>query len=159
MKLYIARHGHAEPHAETDEERALTRLGRAEMERVALFLGTCGMEVEHVRHSGYRRAFETAEILARSVSATLRVEPIDGFEPEDPVDPLVEHLNALSETTLLVGHMPLVQRLVSALVLGEPARPAVTFAPGTVVALDRLRDRWAIEWIVTPGLLGPPLGM
>lgn len=158
MKLYLARHGQAAP-TEPDADRALTGRGRVQVERLALFLGTSGIEVDTIFHSPLRRARETAEIFARSLARTARCEPLDGLKPSDPEEALSARLSTFDGDTMLVTHLPLVERLLSLLVAGSPAPRVAPFTPGTVVCLDQARETstggsWEIVWFVPPVLLG-----
>jgi phosphohistidine phosphatase len=159
MKLYLARHGEAVPEHE-DPERPLTRRGKATIQRLALFLGTSGLEVEHVFHSGKRRAAETAEILARSVSATLRVEPIEGLEPEAPVGPLVRRIDRWESDTLVVSHLPLIGHTIATLTRCGTTSPPWAIDPGTITCLFRPDGHagapWVLEWLLPTSLLGIP---
>ena len=67
MELYLVQHGEAKSKTE-DPQRPLTKRGRDEVQRVAAFAAKAGLKVSQVRHSGKRRAEETASILAERLS-------------------------------------------------------------------------------------------
>ncbi|MBI2469300.1 MAG: histidine phosphatase family protein [Candidatus Rokubacteria bacterium] len=63
---YLVRHGSARPAAPgaADAERPLDDRGREEVTRVARHAAALGLRVAEIRHSGFVRARESAEILA-----------------------------------------------------------------------------------------------
>jgi len=62
--IYLVQHGEAESKKE-DPERSLTKKGRRDVEKVAVWAAQTGLKIEQIRHSGKRRAAETAEIFCR----------------------------------------------------------------------------------------------
>ena len=156
MKLYLARHGDAGPPVgDDDRTRPLTELGRAECAQVSLFLGTSGLVVNRIHHSAYARTQETAEIYARSLSDTLRLEPLDVIGPEKPIEPVLDFLAEEEEDTLLVGHFPQFTRLASKLLECSPL--PFTFDTGSFVCLEPRggpNGARSIAWFIRPDLLG-----
>ena len=71
MKLYLVQHGEACA-KDVDPDRPLTDAGKADVERLAAFLGQVGIRVDRVIHSGKLRAVQTAERLA-GVLANIKV--------------------------------------------------------------------------------------
>ncbi|HKE11212.1 MAG TPA: histidine phosphatase family protein, partial [Myxococcota bacterium] len=69
MKVYVVRHGEAEEHrpGRRDEERELTRQGKAEFEQVVAGLAALGVRLDAILTSPLIRARQTAEILARAL--------------------------------------------------------------------------------------------
>ena len=67
MDLYLVQHAEAKP-KEEDPERSLTDVGSENAERMAAWAARAGVRVEQIRHSGKKRAEETAEILAAALS-------------------------------------------------------------------------------------------
>ena len=156
MKLYLVRHGDALP-KEVDREQPLSDHGRAEVERVASFLGPAGVRIARIVHNGKLRAQQTAELLAVPVGTGQAVEPISGIAPLDPVGEFARAANTWTDDTMVVGHLPFMGKLVSRLIHGREEVPAVVYQPGTVVCLERFEDgSWSIAWMIHPGLLCPP---
>jgi len=153
MRLVLVRHGRALAGAD-DRSRLLSPEGRGDVERLALFLGTSGVQIEDICHSGLVRAAETAEILARSLSSSLRIQPIPGLDPDDPLEPILDRIEGSPNDMTLVGHLTHIERLTATLLGGDPDRPAVEFETATMVALTREDDGWTIEWVLRPELLG-----
>jgi phosphohistidine phosphatase len=126
-KLVIFRHGPAGDAGEfqrqtglADSQRPLTQEGVEEVQMVARHLRRLVRSVDAIVSSPYRRAQETADILAaryprakRQQTATL--EPINS--PEKTLRYL--QTSAPNGTLLLVGHEPHLTRLLGYLLAGE----------------------------------------
>lgn len=155
MTLYLVQHGDALAKAEAPE-RPLSDKGRADAERMALFLARSGVKAARVIHSGKARARDTAMLLSQVIGPGGVVEEIDaGLSPNDPTDNLKALAGNWSEDVMVVGHLPFMGRMVSHLVAGSPDADTVAFEPGSVVSLDKDEDgNWTINWMVRPGLLG-----
>src|ERR1700745_3310838 len=74
MELYLVRHAIAEESSSTgrDADRALTREGEAKMRRVAQGLRAIEVRLDLILTSPYRRAAETAEVLAAPLGGVER---------------------------------------------------------------------------------------
>jgi len=153
MKLFCVRHGHAEPEPDSNGERPLNEQGKQEVIKVAEYLAHRGVHVSHVMHSGKLRAKQSAAILAAAVANRQSTEVTDLLEPGCMVTPLVETLHNWHDDTLLVGHMPFMSQLVSALLLNNNGYNIVRFPPGTVVCLEQYEHRWILNWVLRPDLV------
>ena len=113
MKLYVLRHGAAEPRAASDAERRLTGRGAAEVRAVAVAAAARLGALQAVVSSPYQRARQTAAELMRSLgfAGELVIEPglAPGGEPHG-TGALVERCGA--DELLLVSHQPLVGELL-----------------------------------------------
>jgi phosphohistidine phosphatase len=154
MKLYLVRHGEAVDGA-TDSERPLTPQGRDDVVRVGALLRQIGAQVHQIRHSGKRRAEETAALLAESLRPAGGVAALPGLAPKDDVRAAAELLRRETQPLMLVGHLPYLERLAGLLVTGEPDHTVVRFEKGGVVCLewDAASRAWAVVWAVTPELV------
>ena len=152
MELYLVQHGEAKSKAE-DPQRPLTERGREKVQRVAAFAAKAGLEVSQIRHSGKRRAEETASILAEYLSPAKGVLVISGLAPMDDVRPIAQALQEETAPLMLVGHLPFMDRLAGLLVTGDPDRSVVRFRMGGIVCLEGAGDDWAVKWVVTPELV------
>jgi phosphohistidine phosphatase len=152
MELYLVQHGEAKSKAE-DPQRSLTERGRDEVHRVAAFAAKAGLRVSQVRHSGKRRAEETASILAEHLSPAEGVLAVPGLAPMDDVRPIAQALQEETAPLMLVGHLPFMERLAGLLVTGDPDRSVVRFRMGGIVCLEGEGDDWAVKWIVTAELV------
>ena len=65
--IYLVQHGEAKS-KEEDPARSLTEKGRRDVEKVAVWAAQTGLRIEQIRHSGNRRAAETAEIFAEKLN-------------------------------------------------------------------------------------------
>lgn len=154
MKIYLVQHGEAAPKS-VDPKRPLTEQGRDDVARTAALARRAGVEVYQIRHSGKRRAEETAVILAEHLEPAGGVASLSGLAPKDDVRPVVELLNRETRALMLVGHRPFMDRLAGLLVAGDRARSVVRFQKGGIVCLERdAQSRaWSVLWAVTPELV------
>jgi phosphohistidine phosphatase len=153
MKLYLVQHGDAAP-GETDAARPLTQKGRQDVQRLGAFLARKGVSVSRIFHSGKLRAQQTAEAIASQLPASAPVEAREGLNPKDPARAATQLLVHSGDDTMVVGHLPLLGKLVSRLVTGNKEPALVTFVPGTVVCLERGESgSWTVAWMVGPELL------
>lgn len=153
MRLYLVQHGEALT-KDVDPERPLSEGGRRDVGRTAAFLGTAGVRVAVVAHSGKARALETAEILAAAVAPGSDVAARSGIAPKDPAETVAREAEGWVEDGMLVGHQPFMGRLVSLLVTGSEDAGAVAFQPGSVACLERGdAGQWTLAWMLRPELL------
>ncbi len=151
MQIVLVQHGEAKTEAQ-DPERPLTDRGVEDVERVAEWASRAGVQVAQIRHSGKRRAQQTAEILAERLHPAGGAVAIGGLKPNDDVSPVAETLASETESVMLVGHMPFLGRLVGLLVAGDSDSEVVRFRNSAIVCLGRQDGRWAVEWSVPPEL-------
>ncbi|MGV6474377.1 phosphohistidine phosphatase SixA [Azotobacter vinelandii] len=122
MKLWLLRHGEAEPHARTDAERELTRHGRKEARQAALHL--IGRPLPTMLCSPYARARQTAGLVKDLLDGVPHLRVVDWLTPD--VDPrqVLDRLAECGEAELLlVGHQPLVGALAGLLIHGHLQNP------------------------------------
>ncbi|APV38525.1 phosphohistidine phosphatase SixA [Pseudomonas frederiksbergensis] len=121
MKLWILRHGEAEPHGKRpDSERALTAHGREEVLRTAAELA--GKPLTAIYASPFLRAQETAEIVRTALNFAPEIRTVDWLTPDTDPDKVAEQLVSVSNV-LLVSHNPLVGNLLSYLQHGAGYPP------------------------------------
>ena len=138
MKLWIARHGEADA-AGSDDLRALTRHGREAIGELARAAAARGWRPAIIRHSGKKRAVETARILQKHTGGALTMEPLELLLPDSDPDALLAWIEKQSQDLLLVSHLPLVAGIAEVL---EVDLPGGRFAPGTILAFERKNGRW-----------------
>ena len=110
MRLWLLRHGQAEPKARTDAQRNLTDVGRREVEGAAAPLRDQSLQVILV--SPYQRAQQTAEIVRQALGFTGPVETVPWLTPDsDPADAMLYLDRRTEQRLLLVTHQPLVGAL------------------------------------------------
>ena len=151
MDLYLVQHAEAKS-KEEDLERSLADVGSENAERMAAWAARAGVRVEQIRHSGKKRAEETAEILAAALSPG-QVVAVEGLKPNDDVYPVAEELSVEERAVMLVGHLPHLARLASLLLCGKPEFPLVRFQNAGIVHLSRDEETWSLRWVVTPDLV------
>ncbi|NUT75344.1 phosphohistidine phosphatase SixA [Pseudomonas sp. C1C7] len=122
MKLWVLRHGEAEPHGSQphDSQRALTEHGREEVLRSAARL--MGQPVTAIYSSPYLRAQQTAQLVREALGFEPEIRTVDWLTPESDPDRVAEQLVAVSNV-LLVSHNPLVGNLLSYLQHGAGHPP------------------------------------
>lgn len=122
MRLWLLRHGQAEPRARTDAQRNLTDVGRREVEGAAAPLQDQSLQVILV--SPYQRAQQTAEIVRQALGFTGPVETVPWLTPDsDPADAMLYLDRRTEQRLLLVTHQPLVGALGGWLVSGHRDAP------------------------------------
>ena len=122
MRLWLLRHGQAEPKARTDAQRNLTDVGRREVEGAAAPLRDQSLQVILV--SPYQRAQQTAEIVRQALGFTGPVETVPWLTPDsDPADAMLYLDRRTEQRLLLVTHQPLVGALGVWLVSGHRDAP------------------------------------
>lgn len=134
MKLWLLRHGEAEPKARTDAERNLTDAGREEVQRNAAHL--LGQPVQAILASPFNRAQQTAEIVRQELGFTGAIETVPWLTPESEIDDAMLYLDRRNELgVLLVTHQPFVGALGGWLVNGHRCGP-LPLATGSLAELE-----------------------
>lgn len=153
MKLYLVQHAKAAS-KEEDPERPLTQEGRIEAQKIAHFLQPLGLTVDRFWHSGKTRAQQTADIYTEAFTTAEEPAAREGLSPNDNVLPVRDEMAVATEDTLIVGHMPFLNRLASLLLTGYEGGDLIDFRHAGVVCLGRLPDnRWQVLWIVVADLI------
>jgi len=158
MNLYILRHGLAGKHTATvlarDRERPLTPKGVKKMKEIARAMQAMDLELDHIWSSPYRRARQTAEIVAEVYDQ--RVDLIDALGAEASPKKFFEAFSKIrprSGSLLLVGHEPFLSSLMSLLVCGS-ASSQFDLKKGGLCQLTvrtfQPRPRAQLDWLLTP---------
>lgn len=121
MKLWILRHGEAEPRKTSDPERELTEAGHKEAHAAGLSIAQYAGAELVVLASPYRRAQQTAEAVLHELKRpATELQTVAWCTPEDDPVAALNHLALREETELLlVSHMPFVSALAGLLVEGD----------------------------------------
>ena len=116
-RLDLLRHGEAAPSdIGGDSERPLTARGVRALTELAARLRREGWRPDHVFVSPFLRARQSASLVIRDLQPRPILEVLTELEPEHDPDAVIEALDARevrSGTILLVGHQPLLGRLVA----------------------------------------------
>jgi len=109
--------------------------------------------VRSIFHSSKLRAAQTAEVFTEYMEPEEGPTEADGLAPLD--DPRIweGRLGAMEEDIMLVGHLPYMSRLASLLLTGNPDLAAFEFPASGVLCLRREKGRWALQWMIGPGLV------
>ena len=137
MALYLVQHGKALPKTE-DPEKGLSAEGKAETLRIAKVANTYSVNVSEIRHSGKKRARETAEILAAEMSPENGVSVMQGVNPLDDVHAINTRLS-LEQDIMLVGHLPFLERLIGLLVCDDADRTVFKLQNRLIYSVCRQR--------------------
>ncbi|MCP1497386.1 phosphohistidine phosphatase [Pseudomonas migulae] len=121
MKLWVLRHGEAEPHGKRpDSERALTDHGREEVLRTAAEL--MDKKLTAIYASPYRRAQETAQLVRETLGFGPEIRTVEWLTPDYSPQVVAEQLVSV-DRALLVSHNPLVGNLLGYLQHGHVQDP------------------------------------
>ena len=150
MKLYLVQHGLAVDKS-IDAERPLSEQGRSDVEGMATWLQKANIQIACVYHSGKTRAQQTAKIFADNLQIA-QFHHIDGIKPNDEIEPMVKIINNLDSDTMIVGHLPFMQRMVSTLLCGSQEM-GCHYQPGSVVCLASDNGQWSLQWMLRPVLI------
>ncbi len=154
MELYLARHAESNS-LEEDPERGLSDLGFTNIRKVAGFLKNLDICVDSIYHSDKLRAKQTAYELAKTISATSGLKARDGIAPMDNIDPMKDEVNKRDKNLMIVGHLPYLSKLASALLFGDESKSVINFQPGCLAKLsrsDQNKNSWSAEWMINPAI-------
>jgi len=148
MALYLVQHGKAFS-KEEDPDRRLNETGKHDTRLIAEKAKEFGAEVKKIEHSGKTRAQETADIFAEVLDPSGGVHQKDGIKATDDVT-AVELDQA--EGTMLVGHLPFMEKIAAYLTAGDQEKTVIKFQNSGIVCLDRDDDGWHIKWALNPDM-------
>jgi phosphohistidine phosphatase len=150
MALYLVQHGKSLP-KDQDPDQGLSREGIGDVERIAGVARGYGVRVAAIRHSGKKRALQTAEIFSTALNPEKGVETMDGIKPLDDVTAVAATLRS-DDNVMLVGHLPFMERLTSYLTTGAADKLIFKFQNGGIVCLEQDPESksWYIKWTLMP---------
>jgi phosphohistidine phosphatase len=135
LTLDLLRHGLSNPvGAGGDRARTLSPEGASDLVTLARRLAGEDWAPDRILSSPYRRAMETAGIVAQGAAAAVAVEPLAALEPEGEPERVLEALAGLGTVeghVVLVGHQPLLGLLV-----GHLTGAARSLAAGMLVRVE-----------------------
>lgn len=159
-KLYIARHGIAVEHGTpgyADNDRPLTAKGKRRAREIGEGLARFGVELDRIVTSPLPRARRTAELIAEALGVEDRLEHAQVLAVGSSARAIAEWLDQRSESALMiVGHNPILDELLSLLLLGDEEALPFSFKKGGVALLNRQTihtDRFELAWVASPRLL------
>ena len=110
--LILIRHGSAQD-TNVNVDRPLTDQGILEIEQVAKKIISEKIVIDQIYHSGILRALQTAEIVQKRTNAK-SMNPLNQLQKEfsRTQEFWQDFLDALTETTVLVGHWPSIGQIL-----------------------------------------------
>ena len=150
MALYLVQHGQSLP-KDVDPNQGLSKKGVAETERIAGVAKNYQIKVGQIRHSVKTRARKTADIFASALNPTGGVKEVEGLKPMDDVAAFAASINP-DTNTMLVGHLPFMERMTAYLITGSIDKPVFKFQNSGIVCLDQDSETksWVILWSLMP---------
>ncbi len=150
MSIYLVQHARSLS-KDIDPEKGISDEGRADAERIAGVAKGYQVQVKKIKHSGKKRAQQTAEIFANTLNPNATIEKTMGLNPLDDVTLVAPSLKP-KEDIMLVGHLPNLERLTSYLVSGKTDHSVFKFQNGGIVCLDKepQEEYWHIKWSLMP---------
>ncbi|WP_409284195.1 phosphohistidine phosphatase SixA [Pseudomonas protegens] len=142
MKLWVLRHGQAESHAASDDQRNLTAHGRQEVLGSAAQL--IGQPISAIIASPYVRAQQTAQLVRQALGFEGEIRTVPWLTPEANPLQVLEHLDG-ADNLLLVSHQPLVGNLIGLLQHGHLRDPQ----PMNTASLAELEGDWPLAGLMT----------
>ena len=141
MELYLVRHGIAvdigEHDVKNDEERFLSPKGEKRTAQTAKALAKLNCALAVILSSPLSRAVQTARIVAKILSPRPELVEVAFLKPKARIAAALRELRALPHgSILLVGHMPHLSRLASAILTGDENALSVDFDKSGVCRID-----------------------
>ncbi len=145
--------------ATRDSERALTAKGIKRVREIAAALRRLEVDFDLILTSPFRRARQTAEIVAEELGLSRRLHDSPHLAIPPDSAKLLSQLDTWRPKparVLLVGHEPHLSELAALLIAGGPG-PALVFKKGGLARLDAQKletGRCArLIWLLTPKVL------
>jgi phosphohistidine phosphatase len=158
MDLFILRHGKAGQSSDNHEDsaRKLTKSGRSEIRKVARWMKKKNLRFDCIATSPLARAYQTAEIVAKSLDLKDRLEVWDELVPGGDLDTLCYHASQAGKdaSVILVGHEPGLSDLICRIVTGGDTASLV-IAKGGLAKIRNFsfddKPSGELQWLLTPG--------
>lgn len=153
MRLYLVQHGEATAE-EVNPDRPLTEKGQRDAVKTAVFLKASGEKIDVIWHSTKTRAIQTASIFKGQLSPKEGIVQKEGLAPNIPPNALFATIILTKKNTLIVGHLPFLQKLVSLVLLNSESHEIIRFNMAGVVCLERNAEgKWQLIFEIIPDLL------
>ena len=152
MAIYLVQHGKCLAKDE-DPERGLSDQGRSEVHRIAQVAAGYGIRVSQIRHSGKKRALQTAEIMDQALNPEEWVLTEQGINPLDDVVTYARSLD-IASNVMIVGHLPFLEKLTAYLVTGQDQKPVFQLQNGGILCLGQYSDsdQVVVKWALMPNI-------
>ena len=152
MALYLVQHGKSLP-KDVDPDQGLSDEGVAETKRIADVAANYRINVSQIKHSVKTRAYKTAEIFASALHPAGGIVEVGGLKPMDDVISFAAAIDS-DENSMLVGHLPFMERMAAYLAAGITDKPVFKFQNSGIVCLnkDPVSGLWVIVWTLMPNI-------
>ena len=158
MDLFILRHGKAGQSSDNagDSTRNLTKAGRSEIRKATRWMKKKNLRFDGIATSPLARAYQTAEIVAKSLDLKGRLEVWDELAPGGDSDTICYHASQAGKdaSVILVGHEPDLSGLIGRIINGGETASLVITKGG----LAKIRNfsfngkpSGELQWLLTPG--------
>ncbi len=156
MQLYLLRHAIAEePVAgQADRDRALVLEGRKKLKEILRLARQADTAISLILTSPYRRARETAEMVADLLATEAELLETSTLEPGSQTEAVWQEVRAQKavDSIMLVSHEPLLSYL-TAFLLNSPSL-RVDFKKSALVRIDveafGAQPQGTLRWMITP---------
>jgi len=152
MALFLVQHGKSLP-KDKDPDQGLSEEGKSDVGRIADVARHYGISVSCIKHSGKKRAQQTAYIFASALNPENGVQKRSGLKPLDEVETLASEIDE-KDNLMFVGHLPFMERLTSYLITGSTDKPVFKFQNGGILCMDQYPNTnfWVIKWALQPNI-------
>ena len=152
MALFLVQHGKSLS-KDLGPEKGLSEEGEKEVRLIANVAKTYHIDIDEIKHSGKKRARQTAEIFYAITGSRNGVSEMTGLNPMDSIIPIADSIIS-KNNLMIVGHLPFMERLTAYLTCGNPDVIVFKFQNGGIVCLDQLPDPsgWVIKWALMPDI-------
>lgn len=139
MKLFILRHGEAEPFMQPDADRVLTVKGILDAQAVGEKLKAESIQVDTVAISPYVRTRQTLDNFQLKYGTIVDSHTTSAITPNGLLSDVYDLLSGFDEDScvMLISHLPLVSILIANLVDGsESDMHQYPMAPASLAEID-----------------------
>lgn len=158
MQLYLLRHAIAEESrpGQSDRDRALVPEGRKKLKEVLRLARQADTAVSLILTSPYRRARETADMVADLLSTEAELLESSTLQPDGRADLIWQEVRAHKsmDSIMLVSHEPLMSAVAAHLLNCPSLR--VDFKKGALLRIDLdsfgPQPHGTLRWMITPRL-------
>ena len=135
MDVYALRHGKAEERTlsvKSDSRRKLTESGKKELRCISKAIKSMDVGFDCIFSSPLLRARQTAEIIHSQVKCKKSIVFWDELKPEFDTNKIIQRLSTLKpdSSVLLVGHEPVLSRLVGIVISSNDCPVSITLKKG-----------------------------
>ncbi|QTA91128.1 phosphohistidine phosphatase SixA [Desulfonema magnum] len=152
MAIFLVQHGKSLS-KDIDPEKGLSEEGISETERIATVAKGYDVHVSRIRHSGKKRARQTAEIFSAALEPENGIQQSSGMGPLDDVVAFADTITS-EDDIMFVGHLPFMEKLASYLITGMADRPVFKCQNSGILCLDKSpgTQSWVIKWSLMPNI-------